>query len=392
MLYLTGVTEDQSAVLITKRPIVVDGKPARVVLFVATRIPSQEIWTGIRMGTDVAGAVTGIEAVLPISAMRGVLDSLLPKLTTLYYDGYTAAVVQEPLTGKTIFLDSEARESLENSAPKLRVRDAGEVLNKMRMIKSPAEIALMRKAINITVEAHKETIRSARPGMHEYELESIMEYNVHRLGSEEPAYPSIVGAGHNSCILHYETTRRQSTPGDVIVMDCGAEYHGYAADVTRTIPIDGKFTDEQRAIYDLVYEAQSAGIDACRAGNKFYDPHFAAKRVLAAGLLKLGIITSESQVDTYFMHGTSHFLGMDVRDVGQAGPLKEGMVMTVEPGLYIPAGSDCDRKWWGIGVRIEDDILITANGPDNLSGALPRTSAAIEELMASGKTTVVGGR
>jgi Xaa-Pro aminopeptidase len=171
----------------------------------------------------------------------------------------------------------------------------------------------------------------------------------------------------------------------MVVMDCGAEYHGYSADITRTIPISGVFTPEQRVIYDLVSSAQDSAITLCVAGKDLRDPHRRAVEIISAGLVKLGIIKSPGEYRKYFMHGTSHFLGMDVHDVGRPGALKPGMVMTVEPGIYIAAGSDCDKKWWNIGVRIEDDILITDGAPVNLSGALPRTSSAIEALMRSGE-------
>jgi Xaa-Pro aminopeptidase len=334
------------------------------------------------MGPDVAAQVTGIRLVLPYSRLGDILNDLLPAIDTLYYDGWLHGMEKEPLTGTLFAWDREMRKRLEGKAAKLQIRPAGSILNTMRVIKSPAEIALMRRAIDISIEAHRETIRHARPGMHEYELEAIMEYNFKRLGAEEPGYPSIVGSGPNSCILHYESNRRQTEPGNMIVMDCGAEYHGYSADVTRTIPIGGKFSPEQRAIYDLVLDAQEEAIRLCKVGASFQDPHRKAVGIIGSGLVKLGIISDESEYMKYFMHGTSHFLGMDVHDVGDMSvPLASGMVMTVEPGIYIAPGSPCDPKWWGIGVRIEDDILVTNDGPVNLSGKLERSAEEIERLM-----------
>jgi Xaa-Pro aminopeptidase len=382
MLYLTGVTEEKSALLLVPHGISVDGTSAREILFVQARNPSMETWTGITMGPDVAAQVTGIRLVLPYSRLGDILNDLLPAIDTLYYDGWLHGVEKEPLTGTLFAWDREMKKRLEGKAAKLQIRPAGSILNMMRVIKSPAEIALMRRAIDISVEAHRETIRHARPGMHEYELEAIMEYNFKRLGAEEPGYPSIVGSGSNSCILHYESNRRQTEPGNMIVMDCGAEYHGYSADVTRTIPIGGKFSPEQRAIYDLVLDAQKEAIGLCRVGASFQDPHRKAVEIIGSGLVKLGIISDESEYMKYFMHGTSHFLGMDVHDVGDMSvPLASGMVMTVEPGIYIAPGSPCDPKWWGIGVRIEDDILVTNDGPVNLSGKLERGAEEIERLM-----------
>ena len=196
------------------------------------------------------------------------------------------------------------------------------------------------------------------------------------------AYPSILGGGENSCILHYETNRKKLSAKDMLVIDAGGEYHGYAADITRTLPVDGKFSVEEKAIYDIVLEAQEAGIKACKKGNPFFEPHRAAVNVIQKKLMELGITKSESEYQRYFFHGTSHYLGLDVHDVGLNGKLTPGNVITVEPGIYIPEGSPCDPKWWNIGVRIEDDVLITTAEPDVLSGKLPKRTEEIEALMA----------
>lgn len=377
-LYLTGVTEARSALLLSSRPIAIGGRQVHEILFVSPRDPSRETWNGIMMGPEAASKVTGIPTVLAYEEMRGILDTLLPSLSTLYYDDWLHEAEVEPLTGTSFPWEVEMRGHLAGS---LDVKSAGAILNRMRVIKSAAEIEMMRRAIDITVKGHQETMRGARPGMHEYELQSLMEGTFQRLGAESPGYPSIVGSGPNSCILHYETNRRQTAPGDLVLMDCGAEYHGYSADVTRTIPISGRFSAEQRSIYELVLQAQTAAIDLCRPGNDFRDPHRKAAALLAEGLMRLGIIQRPGEVIGYFMHGTSHYLGMDVHDVGIPGKLVAGMVMTVEPGIYIPAGSKCDPKWWNIGVRIEDDILVSPDGPVNLSGALARSPDDVERLM-----------
>jgi Xaa-Pro aminopeptidase len=381
MLYLTGDPEQQSALLLVPRGLSIDGKKAATVLFVGERDPIMETFNGKMMGPQVASQVTGIATVLPWSRLRGVLDTLLPKLSTIYYDGWLHGLDQEPLTGTLLAWDREMMKNLAAKFPQLQVKAAGLILNEMRLVKSPVELALLRKAIDISVEGHRATLRQAAPGMHEYELEAIMEYSFRRLGAEDPGYPSIVGSGPNSCILHYSTNRRQTQPGEVVLMDCGAEYHGYSADVTRTFPIGGTFTPEQREIYTLVYEAQTAGIAACRAGNDFRAPGKSATEIIAAGLVRLGIIKEPREVRRYFMHGTSHYIGLDVHDVGAFGLLKPNEVLTVEPGIYIPAGSPCDPKWWNIGVRIEDDILVTDDAPVNLSGALARSADEVEAAM-----------
>ena len=258
------------------------------------------------------------------------------------------------------------------------------ILNELRIIKTDEEMAVLTKAIDITASAHREVMQQVEPGWAEYEIEALVEYTFKKNGAEYPGFPSIVGSGENSVILHYETNRRTTEPGDVIVIDIGAEFHGYSADVTRTIPVSGTFTPEQRAIYELVYRAQSAGIEATRAGNAFQRPHQEAQRILAEGLAELGLIESagdQSGLRRFFMHGTSHYLGLDVHDVGSGGPMDVGTVITVEPGIYIPAAEDIDPKWWNIGVRIEDDVLVTDGNPVILSAEAPRHPDEVEALM-----------
>ncbi len=249
------------------------------------------------------------------------------------------------------------------------------------MVKTDAELALLQRAIDITGAAHREAMRSVVPGMHEYEIEALVEYIFRRNGAESPGFPSIVGSGENSVILHYETNRRRLEAEDMVVIDIGAEYHGYSADVTRTLPANGTFSPEQKAIYELVLRAQDAGIDASRAGQPFRAPHIAAAAVVAEGLVELGLIESADEVRRFFMHGTSHYLGLYVHDVGTGGELVPGTVITVEPGVYISPSETVDPKWWNIGVRIEDDILITDGDPVLMSASAPRTVSEIEALM-----------
>ena len=382
MLYLTGMPEPESALLLAPGGVRIGDTLVREVLFVARRNPRFESYEGERMGPEIGAQVTGVPVAVSYSMLPEIVAGLVPSIDTLYYDGWVHRAAYEPLTGQTYFWDSENTAALQTHGPSVVVRDAGVILNERRLIKSRAELALLRRAVEITMEAHRRTISEGRPGMHEYELEAIMEYTFRRLGAEDAAYPSIVGSGPNTCILHYSTNRRRTQDGELVLMDCGAEYHGYAADITRTFPISGRFTQEQRDIYDLVLRAQEGGIAACRKGNEFRLPHLVAMGIIAEGLMALGIIEEESQASRYFNHGTSHYLGLDVHDVGAQGRLRPGMVLTVEPGIYIPEGSPCDRRWWNIGVRIEDDILVTDAAPENLSVALERTADDIEKLMA----------
>ena len=255
------------------------------------------------------------------------------------------------------------------------------LIGSLREIKTPEEIALMRKTVSISAIAHAEVMKAIQPGMSEAELQGLQEYVHKKLGAEYIGYPSIVGAGANGCILHYEENTRVNINRDMVLMDIGAEYHGYSADVTRTVPSTGKYTPEQRAIYDLVYRAQEAIFPLCHEGVPFEDLNKKATEVLAQGLLNLGIIKNKEQVSIYYPHSCSHFLGLDVHDMGNYDQtLKENMCITVEPGIYIPAGSACDKKWWDIGVRIEDDVRVGKTRYELLSWQAPRRSADVEKL------------
>lgn len=380
LLYLAGITEPGAALLLTATPIEIDGVMTNQVLFVPDRNRFTETWTGILVGPQQAPSVYGVRAAVSRSRLHETVRRARPR--TLYYDGWGAGErLVDVLTGDTVRATTAFSERARQLLPTTEIRNASEILDGLRLVKSSAEVELLRRAVQITVEAHRETIRAARVGMHEYELEAIMEMHFHRRGAESPGYTSIVGSGPNSCILHYSTNRRRTEAGDLVLMDCGAELHGYSADLTRTIPISGRFTEEQRAIYELVLRAHAAAIDQCRSGNSFWAPHMTAARIIADGLIRLGILRDAKQVHRYFPHGTSHYLGLDVHDVGPHSLLEPGMVLTVEPGIYIPAGSDCDERWWNIGVRIEDDILVTEADPENLSRDLERTVEEIESLM-----------
>jgi Xaa-Pro aminopeptidase len=270
---------------------------------------------------------------------------------------------------------------------RIRVDDTS-LLNwmaELRQIKTDEELRLIRRATEITVEAHQELLRQARPGMHEYELQAIVEYVFKRRGAEAPGFPSIVGSGENTVILHYETNRRQTRAGDLVLVDIGAEYHGYTADVTRTFPISGRFSPEQRAVYEIVLAAQEAVLRAVKPGATLAELNRIARQEIARGLLRLGLIGEEAEVGRYFMHGVSHHVGLDVHDVSTGSALEPGMVITVEPGIYIAEGSPCDPKWWNIGVRIEDMVLVTPQGYELLSRNAPRTVAEIESLMQEGR-------
>ncbi len=252
----------------------------------------------------------------------------------------------------------------------------------LRGVKTPEELELLKKSVEISSYAHAEAMRAVSPKLSERQLEGIMLY-VHKFyGAEDEGYPPIVGAGANGCILHYEENNLTTVNNQLVLMDVGAEYHGYSADVTRTFPANGKFSDEQKSIYQLVYDAQEEIFKLCREGVPFSGLNMKATEVLASGLIKLGIIKDAKEVNKYYPHGCSHHLGLDVHDKGEHGALKENMVITVEPGIYIPAGSPCDKKWWNIGVRIEDDVVIGKDKCTLLSADAPRKWEDVEKMVA----------
>jgi Xaa-Pro aminopeptidase len=449
-LYLTGSEEPGSVLLLAPGGLRIDGRTVREVLFVPPRNPAEEVWTGRRFGVERAMSELGLELAVEATRFEEIVVPILRdrarqihhvdipdapesgselerQLETFLAHVEPLVVPAENPTAAPLFLalaaDSEAYQHLK-SAPiaagpitdpalqslaeaftasrsydewarrrteLLAGRSEGAVLrialNDLRTTKTDEEMDVLQRAIDITVEAHREVMRQVQPGWTEYQIEALIEYTFKRNGSEHPGFPSIVGSGENSTILHYETNRRTTQPGDVVVIDIGAEFHGYTADITRTIPLTGRYSPEQRAIYELVYAAQEAGIRASRAGNAFRAPHEAASRVLAEGLARLGLISSpndQAGVRRFFMHGTSHYLGLDVHDVGNYGPLTPGTVITVEPGIYISASDDIDPKWWNIGVRIEDDVLITDGDPLILSQGAPRRIDEVEALMRTG--------
>ena len=254
-------------------------------------------------------------------------------------------------------------------------------LGDLREVKTAFELRQLKRAIEISAIGQVEVMKAIHPQRSEREVQGIHEYVFKKYGAAYEGYPSIVGAGNNACVLHYIENSSDPSETDLMLMDLGAEYEGYTADVTRTIPVKGTFTLPQRQLYQIVFDAQEAGIAKALVGNTVNDVTRATQEVVKAGLLALGIIENENDFRKYYPHGASHHIGLDVHDLSNNGPLPENAIITVEPGIYIPKGSPCDPKWWGIGIRIEDDILITANGPENLSALAPRTWQAIEAKM-----------
>lgn len=284
------------------------------------------------------------------------------------------------------FMEAEdnemAMKAIQNvKATNLDVQTLPQLMGQLRETKSKEELVLMKKACSISAVGQVEVMKAMKPNMSETEVQGIHEFVFKKYGSEYEGYPSIVGGGNNGCILHYIENNKPRIGADLVLMDLGAEYHGYTADVTRTIPATGKFSEEQKIIYNIVLEAQQAGFEECKVGNSFRAPGQVAREVIDKRLVEIGLV-KEGERHAYFPHGTSHYVGLDVHDPGTYGTFKPGTIITVEPGIYIPEGSDCDPKWWGIAVRIEDCILITEDGWENLSGYAPRTVEDIEKTMA----------
>ncbi|MDG2331630.1 MAG: aminopeptidase P N-terminal domain-containing protein [Flavobacteriales bacterium] len=379
--YFTGLNEPHALILIFKSPTKIDGKLVDEVVFMQEKDPETEVWDGKRYGTVGAQMILGIDLAKENQSFHKTKIDL-NNFTSVYAGKIHNDIRDVPFKNGDLF---DLRDKLLVKLDKVKEKQRNSELTmwcaELREKKTKEEMYLLEKAISITCDAQKEIMRALNPEMKEYQAEALVEFVFKNSGAEYPGFPSILGSGENSCILHYTSSRKPMMKNDLLVCDIGAEYHGYTADVTRTLPASGKFSYEQKTIYRIVLEAQQAGIDVCLDGNNFWDPNIAATTVLSQRMKELGIIHNSSELRRYFMHGTSHYLGLDVHDVGRYGKLEDKQVITVEPGIYIPEGSPCDKKWWNIGVRIEDDILITTGEPVNLSECAPRTVEAIEALM-----------
>ena len=395
--YLTGLKEPHSVLVIFSEQQQQDGKSFDETLYVYERGERYKIYNGDGTGvkgakellgfSNVYGGMSFIDEPIDFSKFDKILFKEFendirkkgreqPNLYALI-EQFQSSINSIPMPeAKKIDAKASATESIVDTKS-LRTLMAG-----LREIKSEEELRLIKKAVEISCVGQIEVMKAMHPGMSESETQGIHEMVFKKYGSEYEGYPSIVGAGNNGCVLHYIDNNKLNVGNELILMDLGAEYRGYTADVTRTIPANGKFSKEQKIIYDLVYEAQEAGIAAMVIGNDYKKIDSVARDVINKGLLDLGIIDSLSQGRTYFPHGTSHHIGLDVHDLNNRGTFKENMILTVEPGIYIPEGSKCDKKWWGIAVRIEDDVLVTKNGPVNYSALAPRKSEDIEKMMA----------
>ena len=378
--YFTGCDEPKSYLLLCPEGVQVDSvTKAKEVFFLRPKTHSA---AGESLGLEGAKLQLGFAVVLEASELLGFAKRALAGKKILYYFPSIPDVVYDPLMEKRTILSREVKSELQAAFPGLEIKNLYTPIAEMRSIKSSAELALLQKAIDATITAHIEAMKSCEAEMYEYELQAVIEYCFAKNGAEYQGFPSIVGSGPNSCILHYEANRRKMHNGEVVVMDIGAEVQGYSADVTRTIPVNGTFSQAQREIYEIVLRANEESIKEFRPGALPITPSQKAYDIIAEGLMKLDIIKDRNDARNYYMHGLSHHIGLDVHDLGPFGkPYTPGMVLTDEPGIYIPEGSPCDKKYWNIGVRIEDDVLITAEGNHVLSAGAPKAVKDIESLM-----------
>jgi len=387
--YLTGFAEPESIAMFAP------GENASFVLFVRPRDKERETWTGRRAGIEGAMSDYGADHAYGTDEFQRVAARALEKAERIYY----------PL-GMNERIDVRMLEMVKNAAA-MRPRvgsgpnallDPREILHEARLHKHPEELATMRRAIEISAAAHVAAMRNARGGMMEWEIEALVDYNFRKRGAAGPSYPSIIASGPNAATLHYIHNDREMQAGELLLIDAGCEYGFYASDVTRTFPVGARFGPLQRDLYEIVLAAQLKAIETIRPGVKFDEPHDAAQRVLVEGMCRVGLLKTSAEgaikngsFRRYFMHRTSHWLGMDVHDVGlyrvagQSRTLEPGMVLTAEPGIYIaPDDDEAPEEFRGIGIRIEDDVLVTPDGHEVMTAAIPKSIAAVEALTTTG--------
>ncbi|MEP6922366.1 MAG: Xaa-Pro aminopeptidase [bacterium] len=386
-LYLTGFEEPDAIA------IVAPGREQKFTMFLRPRDPEREIWDGRRAGIEGAKSEYGADEAFPIVEFDEKLQDVLDGAEKLYYRLGVHPDLDDTIIRQIARMRAVNRKPIH---PPQTIIDPASIVHEMRVLKSPEEVELMQRAADIAAEAHREAMKAARAGMKEYEVEALIELIFKRRGAAAPAYTSIIGAGANATVLHYINNDGELKDGDLLLIDAGAEYKGYASDITRTFPINGHYSKAQREIYDLVLEAQLACVEMVRPGTTHEQLKAHSIEVLTEGMVRLGLLKGKpkeliegKKYEQFYMHGLGHMLGIDVHDVGryyhekESRALEPGVVMTVEPGIYVSPGTkDIPEQYLGIGVRIEDDVLCTANGPRVLTDKVPKTADEIEALMA----------
>ncbi|EJF28984.1 MULTISPECIES: Xaa-Pro aminopeptidase [Enterobacteriaceae] len=388
--YFTGFNEPEAVLVLIKS----DESHNHSVLFNRVRDKSAEIWFGRRLGQDAAPQKLGVDRALSFSEIGEQLHLLLNGLDAVYH-----AQGEYEYADNIVFaaLDKLRRGSRQNLAAPATLTDWRPTVHELRLFKSEEEIAVMRRAGEISALAHTRAMQACRPGMFEYQLEGEIHHEFTRHGARYPSYTTIVGGGENGCILHYTENESELRDGDLVLIDAGCEYQSYAGDITRTFPVNGKFSPAQREIYDIVLESLETSLKLYRPGTSMQEVTTEVVRIMVKGLVKLGILKGDidhlianNAHRAFFMHGLSHWLGLDVHDVGAYGQdrsrvLEPGMVITVEPGLYIAPDADVPAQYRGIGIRIEDDIVITKDGNENLTASVVKSADDIEALMAAAR-------
>ncbi|HSW93889.1 MAG TPA: Xaa-Pro aminopeptidase [Gammaproteobacteria bacterium] len=386
--YLTGFKEPEALMVLAPKR-----KEGEFILFNREKNRAQEIWDGYRAGQEGARKQWGADEAFPIQQLQKKLPDLLAGREKIYYAIGACPVFDKMILKALNTVRGKIRSGIE--APSALI-DIAPILHEMRVFKSPAEIALMRRAAEISADAHRRAMQTCKPGMAEYQLEAEITHEFLRQGARAHAYTPIIGSGANTCILHYITNENTIKNGDMVLIDAGAEYDYYASDVTRSFPANGRFSGEQRAIYDIVLAAQLAGIKAIKPGTAWHRIDEIVVKIITRGLMDIGLLKGnldnlieKEAYQPFYMHRSGHWLGLDTHDAGRYKlngkwrKLEPGMVRTVEPGIYISADiKGVSKRWHNIGVRIEDDIVVTKNGHDVLSHAAPKTIADIESLMA----------
>lgn len=388
--YFTGFNEPEALLVLIKS----DDTHNHSVLFNRVRDLTAEIWFGRRLGQEAAPEKLGVERALAFSEINEQLYQLLNGLDVVYH-----AQGEYTYADDIVFaaLDKLRKGSRQNLTAPASLTDWRPVVHEMRLFKSPEEIAVLRRAGEISALAHTRAMEKCRPGLFEYQLEGEILHEFNRHGARFPSYNTIVGGGENGCILHYTENESELRNGDLVLIDAGCEYRGYAGDITRTFPVNGRFTPAQRAIYDIVLDSLETALSLFRPRTSIQEVTSVVVRIMVTGLVELGILKGEideliadNAHRAFFMHGLSHWLGLDVHDVGGYGvdrsrTLEPGMVITVEPGLYIAPDADVPAEYRGIGIRIEDDIVITENGNENLTATVVKKADDIEALMAAAR-------
>ncbi|MGL9774647.1 MAG: Xaa-Pro aminopeptidase [Sodalis sp. (in: enterobacteria)] len=389
--YFTGFNEPQALLILVKS----DESHHHGVLFNRVRDKTTEIWTGRRLGQEAAPERLGVFRALPWDDIGSQLHLLLNGLDVVYHAQGEYEFADKLLFSALDKLRRGARQQLQ--APATLV-DWRPWVHEMRLIKSEEELAVMRRACKITALAHTRAMQQCRPGLYEYQLEGEIQHEFNCHGARFPSYSTIVGSGENGCILHYTRNASRMQSGDLVLIDAGCEYQGYAGDITRTFPVNGRFSPEQRAVYDLVLAMLNRALGLYGPESSIQEVSEEAVRIMVAGLVKLGVMKGEVKTliaaqahRQFFMHGLSHWLGLDVHDVGDYGSpersrvLEPGMVLTIEPGIYIASDADVPAPYRGIGIRIEDNIVITTTGNENLTASVVKEADAIETLMAAAR-------